>query len=294
MDDAAKITELKHGRSDGNDDCRLKEARQELERGVMENLKKVVDSESILWQFVDVSVIQARKERERAAREELILDHAQRMLLRDGFQNLNLDELAEAVEYSKGTLYLHFKTKEDIALAVVTRALKERADFFERALEFKGRSREKARAIGFACCHFAKAYPDYYNVEMMLKSQSFWEKADEARQHQFAMQGGRCFRTMNRIVTEAIQAGDLPQGNLTSEQIVYSIASIATGSHIMGRNTHAAMMAGIDDPLKALCQNVSVLMDGLGWKPLSTECDYDAVDRRIKKEIFPDATWFKD
>src|SRR6516225_5463962 len=80
------------------------------------NLKKVIDSKSISSHSSLVSVIQARKERERAAREELILDHAQRMLLRDGFQNLNLDELAEAVEYSKGTLYLHFKTKEDIAL----------------------------------------------------------------------------------------------------------------------------------------------------------------------------------
>jgi AcrR family transcriptional regulator len=240
-----------------------------------------------------MSVIQARKERERAAREELILDHAQRILLRDGFQNLNLDELAESIEYSKGTLYLHFKTKEDIALAVVTRALKERADFFERALQFQGRSRERVRAIGFACCHFAKVYPDYYNVEMMLKSQSFWEKADEARQHQYGMQGGRCFRTMHRVVTEGLQSGDLPPGKLSSEQIVFSIAALAIGSHIMGRNTHAAIMAGIEDPLKALCTNVDVLLDGLGWKPLSAEYDPDAVDRRIKKEVFPEATWLK-
>src|SRR5215468_3571804 len=98
-----------------------------------------------------MSVIQARKERERAAREELILDHAQKMLLKDGFQNLNLDNLAEAVEYSKGTLYLHFKTKEDLALAVVTRAQKERADFFERALKFHGKTREQISAVGFAC-----------------------------------------------------------------------------------------------------------------------------------------------
>src|SRR5215472_17754920 len=184
-----------------------------------------------------MSVIQVRKERERAAREELILDHAQRILLRDGFQNLNLDELAESIEYSKGTLYLHFKTKEDIALAVVTRAQKERADFFERALQFQGRSRERVRGIGFACCHFAKVYPDYYNVEMMLKSHSFWEKADEVRQHEYAMHGGRCFRTVHSIVTDGLHSGDLPKGKLSSEQIVFSIASMAIGSHIMGRNT---------------------------------------------------------
>ena len=240
-----------------------------------------------------MSVIQARKERERAAREELILDHAQRMLLQDGFQNLNLDTLAEAVEYSKGTLYLHFNTKEDLALAVVTRALKERADFFERALAFKGRSREQISAVGFACCHFAKVYPDYYNVDMMLKSQSFWEKADESRQHLYGMQGGRCFRVIHKIVMEGLQTGDLPQGKLSSEKIVFCIASTAVGSHIMARNSHALLMAGIDDPLKALCQNVSLLLDGLNWKPLSSEWDYEATDRRIKKEIFPEATWYK-
>jgi AcrR family transcriptional regulator len=257
------------------------------------NLKKFIDSQSTFVHVWVMSVIQARKERERAAREELILDHAQRILLRDGFQNLNLDELAEAIEYSKGTLYLHFKTKEDIALAVVTRALKERADFFERALKFQGRSRERVSAIGFACCHFAKVYPDYYNVEMMLKSQSFWEKADEARQHQYGMQGGRCFRTMHEVVTEGLQSGDLPKGKLPPEQIVFGIASVAIGSHIMGRSPHAAMMAGIEDPLKALCNNVNLFLDGLGWKPLSTEWDYDAVDRRVKKEVFPEATWLK-
>jgi AcrR family transcriptional regulator len=240
-----------------------------------------------------MSVIQARKDRERAAREELILDHAQRMLLKDGFQNLNLDELAEAVEYSKGTLYLHFKTKEDIGLAVVTRAQKERADLFERAAQFNGHSRERLRAIGFACCHFANVYPDYYNVEMMLKSLSFWEKADETRQHQYAMQGGRCFRTIHGIVTDGLRDGDLPAGKMAPEQIVFAIAATAIGSHIMSRNNQALLMAGIDDPLKALCSNVDILLDGLGWKPLSGEVDSIAVDRRIKKEIFPEANWFK-
>ena len=82
-----------------------------------------------------MSVTTARKERERAVREELILDHGLRLLLRDGYQNLNLDELATAIEYSKGTIYLHFQTKEDLVLGIATRALKERTRLFERAAE---------------------------------------------------------------------------------------------------------------------------------------------------------------
>jgi AcrR family transcriptional regulator len=118
----------------------------------------------------------SRKERERAAREELILEHGMRLLVRDGFQDFNLDELAKAIEYSKGTIYLHFQTKEDLVLSVATVALKQRADLFERASKFSGRSRERIRAIGFACCQFAAMCKDYFNIEMMLKSTSFWEK----------------------------------------------------------------------------------------------------------------------
>ncbi|MBL9128921.1 MAG: TetR/AcrR family transcriptional regulator, partial [Verrucomicrobiales bacterium] len=115
-----------------------------------------------------MSVTQARKEREKAAREELILDHASRLLLRDGFQNLNLDELARSIEYSKGTIYLHFETKEDLVLAIATRAVRERADLFERATKFVGKTRERMRAIGFACCQFAVMHRDYFHIEMTL------------------------------------------------------------------------------------------------------------------------------
>jgi len=240
-----------------------------------------------------MSVTQARKERERAEREQLILDHAQRLLLKDGFQNFNLDDLARSVEYSKGTLYLHFKTKEDIALGVMTRAHKERADFFERAAKFKGSTRERMRAIGFACCHFATVYPDYFNVELMLKSHSFWEKADETRQHAHGMENARCFRTVHKVVLEAMEAGDLPRGDMAPERIVFAIASTAMGSHIMGRNNHATILAGVNDTLDMMCQNVDMILDGLGWKPSSKDIDSKAVDGRIRREIFPEATWFK-
>ena len=78
-----------------------------------------------------MSVTTARKERERAVREELILDHGLRLLLRGGYQNLNLDELATAIEYSKGTIYLHFQTKEDLVLGIATRAMERNSvNFF--------------------------------------------------------------------------------------------------------------------------------------------------------------------
>lgn len=239
-----------------------------------------------------MSVTQLRKERERAAREELILEHGRRLLLRDGFQNLNLDELARAIEYSKGTIYLHFETKEDLALAVATKALKDRAELFERASRFKGITRERMRAVGFACCQFAVVHRDYFNIEMTLKSPSFWEKASEERRRQHGLQASRLFHVTNAIATDAIRAGDLPPGTRTQD-VTLSLISITMGSHIAGMQPEIQMLCDVEDPIAVVRRNQDLVCDGWGWKPLLNEFDYAATDRRIKAEIFPEAAWFK-
>ncbi|MFN0067106.1 MAG: TetR/AcrR family transcriptional regulator [Limisphaerales bacterium] len=238
-----------------------------------------------------MSVTTARKQREREAREVLIVDHAQRLLLKNGFQELNLDELAGAVEYSKGTLYQHFASKEEITLAVATRALRERADLFERALTFTGRSRERARAIGFACCHFMIAHPDYFHVEMMLKCNSFWNKASTQRQQEHGLEAGRVFRAVHRVVLEGETSGDLPRGRMPSEHIALAMAAVTVGSHIMAQEPDLRLLAGVKDPVRIVRENQDVLLDGLGWRPLYREHDYAAVDRRIRADVFPGAAW---
>jgi AcrR family transcriptional regulator len=237
--------------------------------------------------------IAARKERERQAREELILEHAKRLLVRDGYQNLNLNELAEAIEYSKGTIYLHFATKEDLALAVATKAAARRGDLFERAAQFTGPTRERARAIGFACVQFAIDHPDYFKIDIMLKSASFWEKASEQRQRAHRQQEARSFHIINNIVQEALRCGDLPASSPRAEHITFSLFAITIGSHCTAADPDLQALCAVDDPIRMMRRNQDILCDGLGWKPLSSNTDPSAVDRRIQKEIFPEANWLK-
>lgn len=233
----------------------------------------------------------ARRAREFAAREELILREARRLLLEKGFQGWNMDDLAQAVEYSKGTLYQHFASKEDLALAVITEALAQRAGLFEHASTFKGGTRERIRAICGACCEFATSHPDYYHVEMMLKSASFWGKASEARREDHRFHAGRCWRAVQAIVIEAQAAGDMPKGLVTPEQATFALISVTVGSHIMATEGDLKVMAGIQDPLLTVRKNGDIMCDGMRWKPLSDEFDYAATDRRIVRELFPAATW---
>lgn len=236
--------------------------------------------------------VSERKARERESREEMILERARCMLASDGFQALNLDRLAEAIEYSKGTLYQHFESKEDIALAVATRALRERADLFEQAGRFEGRTRERMRAVGFACCEFAARHPDYFKIEMMLKGVSFWERASSRRREAHGLQALRAFRVGQAIVGEGLRNGDLPAGSLTAEEITFSLIAMTVGSHIMAREPDLARLAGIANPIEVVRRNQDLVCDGLGWRPLLQEWDYAATDLRIAAEIFPRSVWF--
>jgi AcrR family transcriptional regulator len=61
------------------------------------------------------------KDRQRQMREDAILDAAHSLLSEKGYQGMTMDDLATRVGIAKGSLYQHFKSKEElICLALVS------------------------------------------------------------------------------------------------------------------------------------------------------------------------------
>src|ERR1700720_4111876 len=76
-----------------------------------------------------------------------ILDAAQRVFLKKGYQGASLDEIAEVAPASKPTIYAHFPGKEALFEAVVARVLEGLTNF--EGFEPKGRSvQEKLAGLG--------------------------------------------------------------------------------------------------------------------------------------------------
>lgn len=59
------------------------------------------------------------KERQREERELLILQAGEALIVEKGFSETSMDDIAARVGVSKGTLYLHFASKEDLLLAIM-------------------------------------------------------------------------------------------------------------------------------------------------------------------------------
>jgi AcrR family transcriptional regulator len=56
---------------------------------------------------------------------DLILDAADRLLARYGYKKMTIDDLAREVGVGKGTIYLHFSSKEEVALSRIDRVIEQ-------------------------------------------------------------------------------------------------------------------------------------------------------------------------
>jgi AcrR family transcriptional regulator len=75
--------------------------------------------------------IEERKQREKDERRELILQSAVQVYLEEGYHGTTMEKVARKAELSRATLYLYFKTKDDIFV----HAIVSLTDYFANLLE---------------------------------------------------------------------------------------------------------------------------------------------------------------
>lgn len=90
---------------------------------------------------------QSLKERQRQERERLILQAAMELLVEKGYHETAMEEIAARVGISKGALYLHFPSKEDLIAALFVRGARAFMDVLNETLSAPGSPREKLGAL---------------------------------------------------------------------------------------------------------------------------------------------------
>jgi len=65
--------------------------------------------------------IEERKKREKEERRDLIVRTAKRLFFAEGFQSVTVEKIAREAELAKGSIYLHFRGKEEIYTQILLR-----------------------------------------------------------------------------------------------------------------------------------------------------------------------------
>src|SRR5262245_64704195 len=87
-------------------------------------------------------------------RDRRIREVAQRLLVERGLHGFSMDDVAAAIDYSKGTVYQHYQSKEDALLGGCAACGAELAGRLECAAAVAGRPRERMMALGDAYAAF--------------------------------------------------------------------------------------------------------------------------------------------
>jgi len=113
--------------------------------------------------------IAERKERERLQRREEIVQAAEKVFFSRGFALATMDDIAEEAELSKGTLYLYFKCKEDLHMAVAHNSIRLLKSLTLKATDGEGNALEKLGRMGRAVVTFSRSEPDRMKAIMTLE-----------------------------------------------------------------------------------------------------------------------------
>lgn len=103
-----------------------------------------------------------RKEREKEKRRRDIITAAEKLFFSRGYENVTMDDIAKEAELARGTLYLYFKNKDDIYIAIAIKGSKILSKMFMECCQGEKTGIEKVRSLVSAFCKFSKKYPGYY------------------------------------------------------------------------------------------------------------------------------------
>ncbi len=148
--------------------------------------------------------ITERKQREKEQRRESIIDAAETVFFSKGLENATMDDVANAAELSKGTLYLYFNSKEQIYLAIIMRGFAILDQLFKEASQNAINGLDKVRAIGQAYLRFYDEYPNYFMGLLYYESNTF--STEQIAELQEVCDVDRSEHSLNQLVA-AIEEG---------------------------------------------------------------------------------------
>jgi AcrR family transcriptional regulator len=113
-----------------------------------------------------------RKKREKELRRKAILDAAEKVFFGRKGENATMDDVADRAELSKGTLYLYFRSKEDILYALAGRGVERLAGTMKKVCLPQDSGIEQLSKIADSFIEFSDKYPKYFGLILKFENKT--------------------------------------------------------------------------------------------------------------------------
>jgi TetR/AcrR family transcriptional regulator len=119
-----------------------------------------------------MSYIAIRREEEKERRRAEILDAAEALYAKKGWDALTMDQVARSARLSRALVYVYFRDKDDLLFAIGERAVRLLLNRFEAAVAGTARGMDQVDAIGRAYMGYAHEFPHYFDFCTRFQSHS--------------------------------------------------------------------------------------------------------------------------
>lgn len=227
----------------------------------------------------------ARQQEKVIKREQELITLAHELADEEGFADLTIDKLVKRASCSKGTIYNHFSSKEDLITALSIRSLTLLIELFKKAKLFPGSSREKNLAISFAYYLYSQLEPTLFMCCLSAKTPSVIEKTSAERFKQMTDKELEITQLCDQVTQAGINDGSLIlANNINLADCTFAMWAISFGTNSLLMNAKATLPIERLPPDCIMLNNINILMDGIGWHPLSSEYNYHETWKNL--EIF--------
>jgi AcrR family transcriptional regulator len=148
-----------------------------------------------------------RRMREREARRQSILDAAGNVFLEQGISATTVDQIAERAELSKGAIYLYFKSKEELCLALLVEASRVFVREMKQARTLEMPPLEQLQQLIQAYFDFYVRRPDYFRLLFVIEHQPFRGQVADALRAQWNALGKEGLEMLASVIERGIELG---------------------------------------------------------------------------------------
>lgn len=152
--------------------------------------------------------IAERRQREREQRAQDIVDAAEQVFFSKGYEKATMDEIAEAAELSKGTLYLYYKTKEELYLAIAIRGNVILRKMAQEVLHDEMSGLEKIITITQAYFRFYEQQRPYFDALHFMDTSEMTHEAIQER-HQAFERSENALYLLRDVITQGMEDGSI-------------------------------------------------------------------------------------
>jgi AcrR family transcriptional regulator len=218
-------------------------------------------------------------------RSDELLAVSRTLLRRGGLAGLSMAAIAEEAGCSRPAVYQYFQSKEEVVMALAIDSAGVRNLLYARVRDFDARPRERLVALAEVD---AILYPEVPVLEETTYANALRAGTSTARQDELRRAQRVAYESYVACVRAAVESGDLTlPRHVDAEQLIFTLATFSTG---LFAPVSRGLPDGEDDhgdPRPAMRRLGSAFLDGLGWKPLTTEWDYRRTLRRVYADVFP-------